>query len=258
MLGKTPKPGGRRHDGTTKGRRLMAEPLVLVPGLMADALAFQAQVVSLSRAMPVMVAAPTQGERIEEIASDILSALPARFALAGHGFGGMVALELLRRAPERVTRLALMDTTPLPGSPQEAADREALMIAARSGRLDDVMRTEIPSTCLAPGAGRVAVTAQVLAMARALGPQVYLRQARALQRRKDQQVTLRKIKQPTLILCGEHDSLMPLKRHSFMAELIPFARLEVVADAGHLPMLEQPQALTEALQEWLRQPLVPR
>ena len=93
-------------------------------------------------------------------------------------------------------------------------------------------------------------------MGLALGPQVFERQSRALQRRRDQQSTLRKCKVPTMVLCGEEDRLTPLKRHSFMAELIPNAELRVIEAAGHLPTLEQPEAVTQALREWLAMPLI--
>lgn len=236
----------------------MAEPLLLLAGLMCDARAFLPKIVSLGREMPVMVAPISLGERIEEIASDILSAAPAKFALAGLSMGGIVALEILRRAPERITRIALISTTPLAGTPQEASDREAWIVAAKTGRLDDVMAAEMRPSYLANTPGRADVLAKVATMWRTLGPATYVRQARALQRRKDQQATLRRIKQPALVLCGETDALLPLKRHEFMAELIPYAQLRVIADAGHMPTLEQPTATTEALREWMKQPLVLR
>ena len=95
-------------------------------------------------------------------------------------------------------------------------------------------------------------------MAHTLGPEVFVHQSRALQRRRDQQSTLRKIKQPALVLCGAHDALCPVKRHTFMAELIPHARLVVLDDAGHLPTLETPDETNDALWEWLHQPYVLR
>jgi pimeloyl-ACP methyl ester carboxylesterase len=109
---------------------------------------------------------------------------------------------------------------------------------------------------LAPGPQRLAVLNQVFEMGRDLGPEVLVRQVRALQRRRDQQPTLRRCKVPTLILCGAYDTLTPLKRHAFMAELIPYARLEVIEDAGHLPTLEAPEAVTAALRAWMQQPFV--
>ena len=113
----------------------MNEPLVLIPGLMADARAFAAQLTVLSRERAVMVAPAMLGERVEEMASHLLDQLPRRFALAGHGLGGILAMELLRRAPDRVMRIALLDTQPLAETPQDAAAREMLIVKARAGRL---------------------------------------------------------------------------------------------------------------------------
>ena len=234
----------------------MPEPIVLLPGMMCDARLFAPQIVDLSRDHAVMVAPITQGERVEEIASALLDVLPVKFALAGLSMGGIVAMELLRRAPERITRLALMDTNPLAETPQSAAAYEPMIIGARAGRLDEVLRGFMKPDFLAPGPQRPAVLNQVYEMGRDLGPDVLVRQVRALQRRRDQQPTLRRCKVPTLILCGAHDTLTPLKRHAFMAELIPYARLEVIEDAGHLPTLEAPEATTAALRVWMKQPLV--
>lgn len=236
----------------------MTEPLVLLPALLCDARVWAPQFNALSRERPVMVAPLTSGERIEEIASEILSGAPAKFALAGQSLGGVVAMEVLRRAPERVTRLALMGCTPLPVTPQEATTLDERIVAARAGRFEDAVREEFRPASFAAGPGRTEVAAKVMAMARALGPEAYVRQARALQRRKDQQATLRKIRQPVLILCGDQDPVTPVKRHEFMAELIPFAQFQIVYDAGHLPSLEQPTVVTEALRGWMKQPLVLR
>ena len=118
------------------------------------------------------------------------------------------------------------------------------------------MRMILKPEHLAPGPQRLQVMAQVAEMGRAMGPDVFIRQCRALQRRKDQQATLRRIKMPALVLCGEHDGLTPVKRHTFMAELIPYARLEIVPDAGHLPTLEQPEVVTAILRHWMTQPFV--
>lgn len=234
----------------------MAEPLVLLPGLMCDARVFWPQIAELSARLAVTVAPITQGERIDEIASGLLDLLPQKFALAGLGLGGMVALEIVRRAPDRVTRLALMDTTPLAGTPQGSAMRELLIVKAKSGRLADVMREEVPLSALAQGPSRAAVMDILLDMADTLGVEIYLKQARALQRSRDQQAVLRKLRCPTLVMCGAADTINTLKRHSFMAELIPGGSLQVIEGAGHIPTLEQPQAVTDALIQWMRQPYV--
>lgn len=234
----------------------MNEPLVLVPGLMCDARLYAPQIEALSRERSVMVACTTRGERIEEIASDILMACPAKFALAGLSMGGIIAMEILRRAPERVTRIALMDTNAQAETPQTAAGYEPMIVGVKAGRLDEVMRGFMKPDYLAPGPARVEVMAQMAEMARDLGPEVFIRQVRALQRRRDQQATLRKCKVPALVMCGAHDQLTPLKRHEFMAELIPYAKLRVIKDAGHVPTLETPEATLEALREWMGQPYV--
>ena len=234
----------------------MAETLVFLPGMMCDARLFGPQIAEMSADTAVMVAPITQGERVEQIASQLLDLLPQRFALAGLSMGGIVAMEVLRRAPERVARIALLDTNPLPETPQVAAAREPQIVAVKAGRMLEVMRDEMKPNYLAPGPHRGDVLELVMDMARALGPDVFVRQSRALQRRPDQQTTLRKCKVPALILCGAHDALCPVKRHEFMAELIPNATLRIMEQSGHLPTLEQPQETTQALREWLAQPMI--
>lgn len=236
----------------------MQEPLVLIPGMMCDARLYTPQIEAFSRERSVTVACATRGERIEEIASTILDGAPQKFALAGLSMGGIVAMEVLRRAPDRVTRIALMDTNPLAETPQSSAMYEPMIVGVKAGRLDEVMRGFLKPEVFAPGPGRMEVMALMAEMAQSLGPEVFLRQVRALQRRKDQQAVLRRCKVPALVLCGEHDRLTPVKRHTFMAELIPGAHLEIVADAGHAPVIEQPEAVNAALTAWLAQPYILR
>ncbi|WP_226688277.1 alpha/beta fold hydrolase [Ruegeria arenilitoris] len=232
----------------------MIEPLVLLPEMMCDARLFEPQINSLSRHRAVMVAPISLGERIEEIASSLLDQLPRRFALAGSGMGGVVALELVRRAPDRVSRLCLMATDAQADTPQTAAAREELLVATKMGRLEEVMRRIISSNTLAPGPRRIPILNDLVAMALDLGPEVFERQIRALQRRPDQQSELRRIKVPTLVLSGAHDTLTPLRKHTFMSELIPGADLKVIDEAGHLPTLEAPDFVNDALTQWLSAP----
>lgn len=236
----------------------MAEPLVLLPGMMCDARVWATQLTVLSYERPVTVAPVCTGDRIEEIASGLLSSLPQKFALCGHGMGGIVALELARRAPERVIRLALLGTNALMDTPQEAADREPRMIAARAGRFDGMLQSEVLPRYVGPGPRQQAAMAELQDMALSLGADIYVRQERAMQRRRDQQGTLRRITQPTLVLAGSDDQVVPLKRQEFMAELIPYAKLGVLDGVGHMSMLEDPEGVTEALYAWMRQPLVLR
>ena len=236
----------------------MVEPLVLVPGMMCDARLWTTQLTVMSYERPVTVVPIWNGDRIEEIASAMLSALPAKFALCGHGMGGVVALELIRRAPERVIRLALIGTNPLSDTPQEAADREPRMIGAKSGRFETMLENEILPRHVGYGPLRAQAMGDVQEMALSLGADVYARQERAMQRRRDHQSTLRRITQPTLVLAGDEDQVVPLKRQEFLSEIIPYAKLQVIAGAGHMVMLEDPEGTTEALYQWMRQPLVLR
>ncbi|SEL22582.1 Pimeloyl-ACP methyl ester carboxylesterase [Roseovarius azorensis] len=234
---------------------MSSDPVVFLPGMMCDGRVFARQIDDLSRDRPVMVAPITGGDRIEEIASGLLDVLPRRFALAGLSMGGIVAMEILRRAPDRVARIALMDTNSLAETPQSVAGYEPFIIKLRAGPLADAVQMLMRPDVLAPGQGRTDVLALVADMARAIGAEAIIRQTCALQRRRDYQAELRRCKVPALVLCGEHDGLTPVKRHSFMAELIPYAELAVIAGAGHLPPLEQPEATTAALRRWLCRPL---
>lgn len=236
---------------------MSGEPLLFIPGHMQDARVFLPQMVALGagRAVQVFVCDAESVERMSELA---LASAPQRFTVIGHGLGGNVALDLLRRAPERVLRLALIATDPLSEPPQVAADREARMVAARAGRLKQAIAEDVPDEALANSEDREALKLLLRDMAYGLGEGVYLRQCRALQRRSDQQKTLRRTTQPTLVIAGEVDTVVPLRRQEFTRDLLPNAIMRVIRDAGHLPMLEQPEAVTEALETLLRDPLILR
>lgn len=227
------------------------EPLMLLPGMMCDARLFGPQIVAFGGERPIHLPPIGKHDRIGVMATEILDGAPQRFALAGLSLGGILAMEIARLAPERITRLALMATNPLAETPQVAANREPQIVKVMSGSLAEVMRDEMKPNYLAPGPRRQEILDLVLEMAEAQGEGVFLRQSRALQRRRDQQGTLRKLKVPTLIVCGAHDVLCPVKRHETMAELIPNAKLLVIPEAGHLPTLEQPEVVNDAMQQWL-------
>lgn len=235
----------------------MNEPLVLLPAMMCDARQYAYQIATLGREMPVMQM-PLLGERIEDMAAAVLTAAPRRFALAGSDLGAMVAMDVVRRAPDRVTRIALMGTTPLPESPTHAAAREPMMVSARAGRLIDVVDQIMPIESFANGPERLVAQKLLHEMATEMGAEAFVAQTRAMQRRRDQQATLRKIRQPTLVLCGAEEIIYSPKRHQFMADLIPYAELNVIDGAGHFPSIEQPEALTEALRAWMQRPNVLR
>ena len=235
----------------------MSEPLLLLPGLACDARVFFHQIVSLSLTRPVTVV-PLQGGLVEEMSLAVLSQAPARFALAGLGLGGTVALDVIRRAADRVTRVVLISTDPLGETPQSAAAREARMVAARAGRLREAMVGEIPMAALYAGDERAEVMAVIADMARVLGADAFLAHSRAMQRRPDHQKTMRRFLLPTLVIAGAADTVVPPRRQEFTAELMPKGRFLKLDDAGHLPTMEAPDAVSDAMDAFLDEPLMLR
>jgi len=227
------------------------EPLVLVPPVLCDVRVFGAQLAGLSADVPMLYAPTCHGERMEEIASQVLSWTPQKFALAGQGMGASIALEILRRAPERVSKVALISGSAHGETPEGASAREPKIVAARSGRFDEVIADEMKPEWLAPSSPRTEIAQLIADMAWNQGPEAYVKQARAMQRRRDQQATLRQIDQPAWVICGAEDTHLPVKRHEFTAEMIPNAKLHVVENAGFLPTLEQPDQMIELLRAFL-------
>ena len=229
----------------------MALPLVLLPGMMCDARLFEPQIVAVSGTRAVHVAPVGGHDTLAALADEVLAHAPPYFALAGLSMGGIVAMEIIARAPQRVERLALLDTNPLAEATHVATRREPQIEAVMAGRLAQVMREEMKPNYLAEGPRTAAILDLCMAMALDLGPEVFVNQSRALRERADYSASLRAVHVPTLVLCGRQDRLCPVKRHELMASLIPGSRLEIIENAGHLPTLEQPQATTAALVRWL-------
>lgn len=231
----------------------MQDPLVLLPGMMCDARLFEPQIAAISSGRAVMTAPLTGADTMEGLAAVILAIAPPRFALAGLSMGGILAMEVIRQAPERVSRLALLDTNPLAEVPERAVKREPQVERVRRHGLERVMREEIMPHYLAAGSDPKGILDVCWAMAEACGAEVFASQSHALRDRPDQSDTLRGVTVPTLVLCGAEDALCPLERHQLMHDLIPGSQLAIIEGAGHLPTLEQPDKTNEALNQWLKQ-----
>ncbi|EFO32922.1 alpha/beta hydrolase [Roseibium sp. TrichSKD4] len=225
--------------------------LVLLPGMMCDARLFGPQIKALSGRLPMHLAPITGEEIIEALAASVLDHAPRRFSLVGLSMGGIVAMEVIRQAPDRVDRLALLDTNPRAELDEVKQRREPQIEKVRAGYLREVMRDELKPNYLANGPKRQEVLDLCMDMALDLGPEVFERQSRALQTRPDQQDALKSVSVPTLVLMGEEDRLCPRDRHELMQRLIPNARLEIVSGAGHLPTLERPDTVNNAFKTWL-------
>lgn len=197
-------------------------------------------------------ALPDGADTMAGIAAAILRAAPPRFALAGLSMGGIVAMEMLAQAPDRIERLALLDTNPLAEAPEVQARRAPQIARALSGDLAGVMQDDMMPRYLADPAD-TATLDLCLAMALALGAEVFRRQSLALRDRVDQTATLRRFAGPALVLTGAEDRLCPRDRHDLMHALMPQSRLEIINGAGHLPPLERPQDTIAALCRWLEE-----
>jgi pimeloyl-ACP methyl ester carboxylesterase len=226
--------------------------LMLLPGFLCDADLWRDQVAGLADLARCQVADLTQGDSIAELARQTLALAPARFALAGFSFGGYVAQEMLRQAPERVERLALLDTSIDADTPERATLRRTLSDAARMpGRFAGITDRMLPTFVHPARLTDADLIGRLKAMTRRLGREVFLRQ-NAMQR-VDGADLIRALRCPVLVLCGEQDALTPPQKHRELAEMIASARLVSVPDSGHMTPMEQPRAVTEALRSWLAQ-----
>lgn len=224
--------------------------IVLIPGLVCTAELFGPQLPVLWTRGPVTVASTLGGSSMAAIADDILANAPPRFALAGLSMGGYVAFEILRRAPERVERLALLDTSARPDTAEQIERRRGLMARLDSEAFEAVIESVLRGLP-APARREDEILFQTnLGMARAVGPEGFRRQTRAIIGRADSRPHLAGITVPTLVLVGEQDAVTPPEVAREMAEAIPGARLTVVPDSGHVSTLERPEAVTSALLHW--------
>ncbi|WP_299084622.1 alpha/beta hydrolase [uncultured Ruegeria sp.] len=227
-------------------------PLVLLPGMMCDGRLFTPQIEVFSTERTVLVPALSGDTTMAGIAARVLEQAPVRFALCGLSMGGIVAMEIVRQAREKVAGLALLDTNPL-AEIKEVQDRRAPQIQrARAGQLDSVMRDEMKPNYLSHGDNRAEILDLCMDMALELGPQVFCEQSIALRDRPDQTETLRQFDKPALVLCGREDMLCPIARHELMHDLLPRSKLVIIDGAGHLPTLENPAETTQALRCWLK------
>ena len=233
--------------------RLNTPTLVLLPGLLCDGRIWQTQTEALADVAQCVIADLSQDDSILALAARVLQHVQApQFCLAGHSMGGYVALELMRQAPQRVQRLALISTQAGGDSEAVRARRLGLIELASRGRFVGVTDRLLPMLMHRTGLRDARSVALVKDMAREIGIAGFLRQQQAILSRTNSEPFLADIQCPTLILCGEQDALTPLAQHTFMANAIKNAQFKVIADCGHLPMLEQPAACAATLRDWLR------
>ena len=226
-------------------------PVLLVPGLCCSARLYADQVPALWRFGPVQVADHTRDDSMAAIAAGILNDAPPRFALAGLSMGGYIALTILQQAPERVERLALLDTSARPETPEQTARRRPQIALAEGGRFAEVSALQFPIFVHRNRHGDEALKQRVRIMAEETGAEAFLRQQRAIMTRPDARPLLPSIKCPTLVLVGDGDELTPPPLSQEIAAGIAGSRLVVVPDCGHLSTMERPDEVNRALTEWM-------
>jgi pimeloyl-ACP methyl ester carboxylesterase len=229
-----------------------ALPIVLIAGLNCSARLYAEQIPVLWQFGPVMVADHRRDDSMAAMARRILATAPRRFALAGLSMGGYLAFEILRREPERVAKLALLDTGARGENPERTEQRKPLIELARTGRFSEILESQYPTLVHRSRHHDAALKANVRAQNEESGPEAYLRQQQAIITRPDSRAGLAAITCPTLVLVGDSDEPTPPELAREMAAAIRGAKLVVVPDCGHLSTIERPQAVNAALLEWMR------
>jgi pimeloyl-ACP methyl ester carboxylesterase len=233
------------------GKSTPAESLLLLPGMMCDARLWAPQVEAID--IPVFHADTTSSDNFADMATRVLEEAPPTFALAGLSMGGILAFEIWRQAPQRVTHMALLDTNPHAEIPERKSQRFWQIEQVLSGRLREIASEELKPLYLAEvNRDDQALLDILLDMVVGLGPDVFHSQSLALRDRTNSVPTLATIDCPTLVLCGAEDKLCPVDYHQLMAHEIPNAQLMIVEDCGHISTLEQPDIVTRSLLELLQ------
>jgi pimeloyl-ACP methyl ester carboxylesterase len=227
------------------------QPLILVPGLVCDGALWAHQRDGLADVAYCVVADVSRPDTMQDMAAEVLANAPESFAIAGFSMGGYVALEVIRQAPHRVTRLALIESGARADYPEQTANRKASIADCRAGRYAAVIETMLPAL-LHPTRLTQPLADQVRAMAGRVGSECFVRRQLAIISRTDARDLLRAATIPVRIICGRVDRLTPPARSSQeVAEMTPDARLSIVEDCGHMLPLEYPQAATALMRDWM-------
>jgi pimeloyl-ACP methyl ester carboxylesterase len=225
-------------------------PFVLIPGLNCDARVYAGVIPTLWQFGSVMVASTVAGEGMTGIAAAILAAAPERFALAGFSMGGYLSFEILRQAPDRVVKLALIDTTAHQDTPDLTETRRRRIEQAEAGKFGLVLEQSFPASVHPDNVSDSGLYSIHRAMSEANGPAVYARHQRAIIARPDSQPGLAAIRMPTVVIVGEADQITPPEAAREIHEAIAGSGLVTIPRAGHLALVEQPALVAAALKEW--------
>lgn len=232
------------------------DPLLLIPGLMCNEAVWDPVIPWLSPLVSCRVVDHGVANSLPLMAQQLLRDAPARFALAGHSMGARVAIEVFRQAPERVSRIALLDSGHLPlplgeAGEQEKEKRHQLLHIARTQGVRSMARVWVQGMVHPQRLSDAALIESIVQMFERKAPEIFAAQIQALLDRPDARPVLQVLDVPTLIACGDQDLWAPVAQHQAMQALVPHAVLEVISDAGHMAPMERPQATAEVLLRWL-------
>lgn len=226
-------------------------PLLLLPGLLCDSDLWQNQIKLLKSQADCRVADTTQFDNIPAIARSVLGSAPPQFALAGLSMGGYVAMEIMRQAPERVIKLALLNTSARPDTPEQRERRTLLLAMSKAGQFKGVTPRLLPMLIHPNHMNDKSLTSLIMTMAERLGRDVFYNQQTAILKRPDSRPDLKNIKCRVLIIGGAQDALTPTDIVREMSELIPTNSLHILEECGHLSPLEQPEKVSSLMRGWL-------
>jgi len=226
-------------------------PSVFLPGLLCTPRLYSAQLAAAWAFGPVLVANHTRDDTVAAIARRVLATAPQRFALIGLSMGGYISLEIMRQAPERVAKLALLDTSARADTPEQSALRRDLVAKARTTSMSEVADLTMPNLLAPQHLGDESLRQAIRTMAEEVGAEAFARQQNAIMTRPDSRPSLGAIRCPTLVLVGEQDALTPPDRAQEIAAGIAGSRLVTVPRCGHVSTLERPDEVSRALVELL-------
>ncbi len=231
---------------------MTAPPLILLPGLLCDDALWRHQLATLGDLAAMSVADLSRSESFADMARSVLASAPPRFALAGLSMGGYVAHEIMRQAPERVMRLALLDTSARPDTEEQRQRRLSLIELANIGKFKGVTPRLLPLLVHPDRLADEKLTGDIMAMAERIGKEAFLGQQKAIMSRIDSRPHLAAYSCPSVVIVGRQDAITPLEMGAEMAKLIPDAKFVVIENSGHLPTMERPEAASAVLRYWLQ------
>jgi len=227
-------------------------PLILLPGTLCDATLFEYQIAHLADVVDPVAVDVHHQDNLPDVARYVLNQVDGRFAVAGLSYGGIVAFELWRQAPERVHKMALLNTNPRAASEKTRASQQRFVGMAHLGEFREITTDFLKDTMLHPDHQKdLELREKVLQMAQNIGVQGFVNEVKAQLNRPDSLPDLPSITCDTLVLTGREDMVIPVEIHQQMAELLPNSELYIIEQCGHLSTMEQPEIVTDALRQWL-------